>query len=140
MNNPINNLVPMTKNFQRTDKTSYGVIKYTVKMKDMQRIEERVQYDLEGKLKEVYIQFSDETSRKPSSKNPEEVITYRDEITYNWSERNLYGEIEQEPYERVNWSTGWQEDMKGKMKEAEIRSKALKYFEKRKNQLLSKES
>lgn len=138
MNNQItlNDLEPVTKTHQRTDKDEHSTTKYIVRMKDMQRIEERIRYNKEGVLTEIYIQFSDETSRKPSSKNPEEIVTYRDEVTYTYYSPANWMSDNGKDSENVSWSTGWQSDMVGKTREAEIRSKALKYFAKRKAQLV----
>lgn len=134
----VNNLEPITRNYQRTDRETYGTTKHIVKMKGMQRIEERLQYNLEGELTDLHIEFSDETSRRPSKKDPNEIITYRDEIRMDWHKPYRFSDkAEDEPNPvRVGWSTGWQDDLEGKMKEAEIRQRALKYFAKRKVQLL----
>lgn len=132
----LNNLDPVTKTHQRTEKDKFSTTKYIIKMKDMQRIEERIRYNKEGVLTEIHIQFSDETSRKPSEDNPDKIVTFRDEISYTYYSPRTWMSDNGNDSESVSWSTGWQSDLAGKLKEANIRQKALKYFAKRKAQLV----
>lgn len=132
----LNDKEPITKTISRTFKDEWSTTKTLIKMKDMQRIEERIQYNKEGDLTEINIQFSDETGREPSKQKPGEFVTYRDEISYTYRSPSNWMSGKGNDSENVSWSTGWQGDLAGKLKEAEIRQKALKYFAKRKAQLV----
>lgn len=124
------------KTQRRTEKHEYGgKTLYALKTQDTLEISERITYNREGKLTEIWIQYSDETSRGVSERTGKEIV-YRDEVSYSLQTTDHWMQEGREAYERTNWSTGWQDSLEGKMKEAEIRQKALKYFAKRKKQLL----
>lgn len=122
---------------QKRIHNDYGDTLNIQKIKGTQQIVERIQFSPEGKIREVWIEFSDESGRNIGNDGKEHV--FRDEITYQYELASDFS-LRRKDYERTNWSTGWGETLQEKQREAEIRNKALKYFEKRKKALLEKEA
>lgn len=128
---------PQTKRF--TEKyESGGKSVRTLKTNGTLIIDERVDYSSKGEILRIHIDYSDKSGEYKTRDG--KMSDHRDNVTYTYEPMGANFLRDEEEYERANWSTGWQSSLEGKMREAEIRSKALKYFAKRKAKLMETEA
>jgi hypothetical protein len=125
--------LPLMKTVKRTDKKDYGTTIYIRKSKDDIIIDETIEYTTEGELREFRINYSDKTGEYKTKSG--EMWPHRDEIHFDYQAPNHWG-TGSEVRESVRWSTGWEDTLEGKEKELAVRTKALKYFAKRRIALL----